>query len=224
MTVKEQLEALIDVESYKSCWRKTTPPSFADFMQFASTAFVNNMPADATNLKLTFSSQTEGRINTIGSFQLDGEEYDVFGQIVWVSKHEFFRGKPGFRKKQEPVVAPADDSSTFDLVSDTTKDLNGFGTMLHVSPRSLVRAFGQPGIADEFKVSGMYIFEGNKGSAFRINDYEETTMYWGEDRQGEFPTPEAHWDSEEPCEFRVAGNMDPATFVEWVKARIEKAG
>jgi len=223
MTVKEQLEELINVESYMSCWRDTTPPSFDQFMKFAATAFERTLPHDLTNLTITISSLTDGRISTIGSFRWDDEDYDVFGQIVWVSKHRFFRGKPGFRKKQPPVVAPADLSDAFVSVFDTTKDLNGFGTMLLVSPRSLVRAFGPPGEGDEFKVSGMYIFEGNRGSAFRINDYEETTLYWGEERQDEFPTPEAHWNSDRMCEFRVVGNADPAAFIKWVIACVEAA-
>lgn len=224
MTVRDRFEALIDIDSYESCWRDTTPPSFDKFMSFACGAFEKTLPIDATNLNIAIASRVDGRISTLGSFHLDGEEYEVFGEIVWVSKHQFFRGKPGFRKKREPVVPPVDLSDTFTLVSDTTKELNGFGTFLRISPRSLVCSFGQPGIADEFKVSGIYIFEGNKGSAFRINDYEETTLYWGDQRQDQFPSPEAFWKSEQPCEFRVAGNMDPAAFVEWVKACIERAG
>jgi hypothetical protein len=172
MAFKEQLQELISVESYMSCWRDTTPPSFDEFMQFAATAFERALPHDLTNLTIAISSQTDGRISTTGSFRWADEDYDVFGQIVWVSKHRFFRGRPGFQKRPPPVVAPADLSDAFVSVLETTRDLNGFGTRLFASPRSLVRAFGKPGEGDEFKVSGMYIFEGNRGSAFRINEYE----------------------------------------------------
>lgn len=223
MTVKKQLEAIIDAASYEACWRDTNPPHFNEFMKFAVTAFENTLPGDATNLRITIHSSTDGRINTVGSFRRGDEDYEVFGQIVWVSRHCYFRGKPGFRKMQDPVIAPTDKSDTFRLVPDTSIDLNGFGAMLMVSPRSLVAAFGQPGKADEFKVSGMYIFEGNAGSAFRINDYEETTLYWGEERRDQFPTPDVHWHSDQICEFRVAGNANPDVFIQWVKARIAGA-
>jgi hypothetical protein len=223
MTVKEQLEALIDADSYESCWGDAQHPSFDQFMKFTITAFEKMVPEDAINLKVTLRSNIDGRISTLGSFRRGEDEYEVFGEIVWVSKHKFFRGKPGFRKKVDPAPPLPDESDTFSLVSDTTKDLNGSGTMLLVSPRSLVRTFGPPGEGDAFKVSGMYIFEGDRGSAFRINDYEETTLYWGEERRGEYPTPEDHWNSDDLCEFRVVGNADPIKFVGWVRSRIERA-
>ena len=201
MTLRDQLESLIDIQSYESCWCNTIPPSFDAFMKFTVSAFENALPDDATNVKITINSSTNGRINTVGSFRRGTDEYEVFGQIVWVDKHRFFRGKPGFRKRRGPVLAPADTSDTYTMVSDTTRDLNGFGTILNVSPRLLVQAFGKPGEADGFKVSGIYIFEGNRGSAFRINDYEETTLYWGEERQGEYPTPREYWNSEQICDF-----------------------
>jgi hypothetical protein len=223
MSVKGQLESVIDEDSYERCWRHGDHPGFDEFMKFATAAFERTLPEDATTLRIEISGNGNGRISTLGSFRRGDDDYEVFGQIVWVSKHQFFRGKPGFRKKEAPRTAPPDDSDTFTLVFETTKDLNSFGTMLLVSPRSLVLAFGPPGEGDEFKVSGMYIFEGNRGSAFRINDYEETTLYWGEERSGEFPTPEAHWNSDDKCEFRVVGNADPAKFVDWVKTCIGKA-
>src|SRR5262245_10352169 len=113
MSIRAQVESLIDVDSYASCWRHATAPPFNEFMKFATTAFETVLPNNATNLKFEIRSTEDGRINTLGSFRVGDDEYEIFGQIVWVSSGRFFRGKPGYRKKVAPVVPPEDKSDAF---------------------------------------------------------------------------------------------------------------
>jgi hypothetical protein len=175
-TIQQQVEALLDAESYESCWLEPPRPSFSEFLRFTVLAFEKVLPADVIDLKIKLASTAQDRIDTSGTYRSSGEDFEIVGQIVWVSKHRFFRGKPICKRPTERRPAPPDTSDRFQLVPETARDPSEFGTIFSASPRSFVEAFGEPGEGDEFKTSGMYLFEGNGGSVFRIYDYKETRL------------------------------------------------
>lgn len=70
-----------------------------------------------------------------------------------------------------------------------------------ISPAKLVEAFGQPGEADGYKVSGEYVFiDPDNGDSFTLYDWKYTTLY---DSEGVRPSD--FWASTEPYRFHIGG-------------------
>ena len=221
MNISETIKAQITPKSYRNCWKNSTYPSFELFIEFAIKAFEIVIPKNAESLNVTINSTTENRINTAGSFYLEGTKQKIWGQIVWVPKPQFFRGKPGYSEVIEEKVIPEDKSTFFTRVNETSKELNGFGDEVKIAPKKLIEVFGVPDEADNFKVSGIYIFEGSAGTAYRLHDYEATTLYWDKSKYPDTLTPEDFWELEEDYCFSLVGNANPKAIKNWIIQQIE---
>lgn len=88
---------------------------------------------------------------------------------------------------------------------------------LYIAPATLVKVFGKPNMADEYKVSGEYIFRAEDGQVFTVYDYKRTNLY-AESQ----PDPETFWSFDKPTEFSVGShdvnNVDK--FIHWVCGKL----
>ena len=94
-------------------------------------------------------------------------------------------------------------------------------------PVVLVGRFGPSGRGtDDGKVSGYCRFTNSASDVFSFYDYKETTRYYGEAIEREWPTPEEFWAGSEPVELSIGGcgvenddglNPTATAFREWLQ-------
>jgi|GEM_PF-3654049 len=217
------IRAEVSPQQYAQCWRGyRNPPSFETFFASLSTRINGILPPDYSELQIELYPSTSNRISIGGSFVTEGSVLSIFGQIVWVPKHKFFRGKLGTRKPKLERIPPEDLSTQYEYVPNGIPPANGFKVSFWAEPRLLVERFGQPGEADGFKKSGMFVFKGNGGSTFLIYDWEATTAYWDCENHPDVPSPSEFWSSDAPYEFRLSGTADSEKFVEWITEELDR--
>lgn len=113
-------------------------------------------------------------------------------------------------------------SKSMNFTLDPKRDSNGSHNIgyFEISPAQLVRVFGKPQPADEYKVSGEYKFIDEGFRLYKIYDYKKTSLF----EEG-YITPEEFWKLETPQSFSLGGfeASDVNAFKEWLGtiARIE---
>jgi len=216
MNLEQKLSLMVSEKDYTDCWKANEIPDFNSFFEILVDRVSKILPKEISNLSLKIEGSAEGRISVGGNFNSLNTEMRIWGQIVWLPKSNKFRGKLGTSEIKAPVAPPEDHSRSFILVNSTSRNLNVYGTSILIKPKELLKKFGSPPEGDNFKVSGMYIFEGNNGSAFRLHDYEATSLYWDIRKYPDFPSKSEFWASTEEYDFTVAGSHEASSFIEWL--------
>ena len=103
----------------------------------------------------------------------------------------------------------------FNLVSDARANGTGRVSEITVSPALLVAAFGAPGGADGYKVSGHYVFANDEGDVFTVYDWKMTSLY-----EAGNPSPGEFWNRDEPIQFNIGGKSGSGEFEEWLQEEI----
>ena len=88
-----------------------------------------------------------------------------------------------------------------------------------ISPVLLKDIFGEPEKADEYKVSGEYIFSGEDGEVLTLYDWKCTSLY-----DDGYESPSSFWASSEPHDFHIGGKEGCDDFKEWLSDVIVKWG
>jgi hypothetical protein len=81
-----------------------------------------------------------------------------------------------------------------------------------IPPSKLVLKYGIPQTADNYKVSGEYIFEDSNGQVYTLFDYKETELY-----NSDYTPVETFWSSNEPYEFNIGSKSSDQTKIESFK-------
>jgi len=95
-----------------------------------------------------------------------------------------------------------------------------------IPPSTLKAVFGEPRLADCYKVTGEWVFQAESGRVFTLYDYKQTSLYW-HNSGFEAPTPEEFWSLTIPVEFDIGGqNYEPGAvtsddFIDWLLAQIK---
>ena len=102
-----------------------------------------------------------------------------------------------------------------------TADTDGVATMgeIEVAPAQIVRRFGPPKEADDYKVSGEYVFSDDEEQAFVVHDWKSTSLW-----ESGLLTPDEFWVCEEPQEFCIATrDLNTAEFERWFLEQLKSA-
>ncbi|MEZ4847298.1 MAG: hypothetical protein R3B93_01420 [Bacteroidia bacterium] len=220
MNLQQNLRNMVSEKDYRDCWKEGEAPPFNSFFYILVDRLLKILPEKISDLNVSIQRSDEGRISVRGSFYTSTTHMKIWGQIIWLPKSRKFRGKLGTSEVKEVEEELKDNSSSFSLTDATDKDLNAYGAIVLLQPCKLASRFGFPPEADNFKVSGMYVFEGNCGSAFRLHDYEETTLYWDESKYPGYPSGMEFWSSNETYKFRVGGSHNCLSFLTWLKKEL----
>lgn len=101
-------------------------------------------------------------------------------------------------------------------------DVNGTSLIGHVilNYQSIVKHFGPPIESDEYKVSGEWVFEDDKGNVFTLYDWKSTDLY-----DTGLPTV-SQFRLQDSAEFNIGGHYnnkkDAELFIRWIQFVISK--
>ena len=110
-------------------------------------------------------------------------------------------------------------SYTFKVDNEANADGTSLvGEIKGFSYKEMVKALGEPGEGDGYKVSGEWLFTGDDEEVFTVYDWKCTSLYDSSDM-----TVRQWRNSGNKYDFHVGGNTDPKRFIAWLTEKVKGA-
>lgn len=95
MKIEAQIKNQITLESYNNYWKSNETPPFSEFMEVLNDRliglFEDSESIEELNIKI--QSEVANRIRIKGKYLFSGRYWGITGEVVWIPKNNFFKGK-----------------------------------------------------------------------------------------------------------------------------------
>ena len=120
MNIETQIEKQITLDSYNKCWKSKISPPFAEFMEVLNDKLIglleNQDPIEELNVRI--NKQVYNRINVEGKYLFSGQNWEIFGEVVWIPKNKFFRCKLYHHELEHTVEENPEHELLFDELEE----------------------------------------------------------------------------------------------------------